>query len=393
MSYYILPKNHTKIKESDIELISSNHSNFSISISKSLCEYVMNTKGKIDSYSLQWDNFKKYTNPYEYIHTIVPNCRTPVAKHKPLSRSYYKFIEITNLLHILEPFDLENIKSFHLAEGPGGFIEAINNLRNNRNDVYYGMTLIDECDVNIPGWKKSQAFLEKHSNIILEKGATGDGNLYESTNLLSCYQKYANSMHIITGDGGFDFSVNYNDQEALSVKLILSQILYALVMQRCGGAFILKIFDVFSKPTIDCISLLTSFYNQVYIVKPNTSRYANSERYLVCKDFRFTNTSFLLKKFLSILEQVRSESYVNQILSINIPHILNSRIEEINAIFGQQQIESINNTIGLIEHNKSEKLEQIKKNNIQKCTNWCIKHKVAYHKIIPQHNIFLSRDA
>ena len=139
MSYYILPKNHTKIKESDIELITSNHSNFSISISKSLCEYVMDTKGKIDSYSLQWDNFKKYTNPYEYIHTIVPNCRTPVAKHKPLSRSYYKFIEITNLLHILEPFDLENIKSFHLAEGPGGFIEAINNLRNNRNDVYYGM--------------------------------------------------------------------------------------------------------------------------------------------------------------------------------------------------------------------------------------------------------------
>ena len=138
---------------------------------------------------------------------------------------------------------------------------------------------------------------------------------------------------------------------------------------------------------------MTSFYNQVYIVKPNTSRYANSERYLVCKDFKFTNTSFLLKKFLSILEQVGNESYVNQILSIHIPHILNSRIEEINAIFGQQQIESINNTIGLIEHNKSEKLEQIKKNNIQKCTNWCIKHKVAYHKIIPQHNIFLLRDA
>ena len=392
MSYYILPKNHTRIKESDLDLKCSSQSNFFILISKSLCDYVMNTKGKIDNYPLQWDNFKKYTNPYEYIHTIVPNCRTPVAKHKPLSRSYYKFIEIANLLHILEPYELENIKSFHLAEGPGGFIEAINNLRNNRNDVYYGMTLIDESDVNIPGWKKSQAFLERHSNIILEKGATGDGNLYESSNLLRCYQKYANSMHIITGDGGFDFSVNYNDQEALSVKLILSQIIYALVMQRSGGSFILKIFDVFSKPTIDCISLLSSFYNQVYIVKPNTSRYANSERYIVCKDFRFSNTSFILKKFLSILDNLKNGAYVNQILSIPISHILVSKIEEINAIFGQQQIESINNTISLIEHNKNEKLEQIKKNNIQKCINWCIKHKVAYHKIIPQHNIFLSRD-
>ena len=96
MSYYILPKNHTRIKESDLDLKCSSQSNFFILISKSLCDYVMNTKGKIDNYPLQWDNFKKYTNPYEYIHTIVPNCRTPVAKHKPLSRSYYKFIEIAN---------------------------------------------------------------------------------------------------------------------------------------------------------------------------------------------------------------------------------------------------------------------------------------------------------
>ena len=392
MSYYILPKNDTKIKESDIEIISSNETNFSTSISKSVCEYLMNTKAQIDNYSLQWDNFKKYTNPYEYIHTVVPSCRTPVAKHKPLSRSYYKFIEMVNILHILEPFEMENIKTFHLAEGPGGFIEAINSLRQNRNDCYYGMTLIDESDTNIPGWKKSLTFLEKHPNIFLEPGATGNGNLYESSNLLMCHKKYANSMNIITGDGGFDFSVNYNDQEAMSVKLILFQIFYALIMQKFGGSFILKIFDVFSKPTIDCVSLLTSFYKQVYVVKPNTSRYANSEKYLVCKDFKFTNTTFLLKKFLAIVNKINDDPYITQVLSINTPYILSSKIEEINAIFGQQQIESINNTINLIQHNKNEKLEQIKKNNIQKCTNWCIKNKVPYHKIIPQHNIFLSRD-
>ena len=45
--------------------------------------------------------------------------------------------------------------------GPGGFIEALSFLRNNINDSYVGMTLIDN-DVNVPGWKKSSAFLEKH---------------------------------------------------------------------------------------------------------------------------------------------------------------------------------------------------------------------------------------
>ena len=93
MSYYILPKNHTRIKETDIEIVSSSQPNFLNSISKSLCEYVMNTKGQIDNYSSQWDNFKKYTNPYEYIHTIVPNFGLQL-QHKPLSRSYYKFVEM-----------------------------------------------------------------------------------------------------------------------------------------------------------------------------------------------------------------------------------------------------------------------------------------------------------
>ena len=60
---------------------------------------------------------------------------------------------------------------------------------------------------------------------------------------------------------------------------------YALTMQKKGGTFILKIFDCFMQHTIDILCILSSFYNKVYITKPHTSRYANSEKYIVCKDF------------------------------------------------------------------------------------------------------------
>ena len=50
-------------------------------------------------------------------------------------------------------------------------------------------------------------------------------------------------MDIITGDGGFDFSIDYNKQEILAVRLIFTQIVYALHLQKKGGTFILKIFD------------------------------------------------------------------------------------------------------------------------------------------------------
>ena len=57
-------------------------------------------------------------------------------------------------------------------------------------------------------------------------------------------------------------------------------------MQKFNGTFILKIFDMFSKSTQDYIYLLSLFYNKVYIFKPQTSRLANSEKYIVCKDFK-----------------------------------------------------------------------------------------------------------
>tara|TARA_B110000285_G_scaffold223639_1_gene279382 strand:- start:135 stop:1313 length:1179 start_codon:yes stop_codon:yes gene_type:complete len=391
MSYYLLPNNHNNMTVDQLNVKSSNECGFEAFISKSLYKYVYNVKGQIDNYPLQWDNYKKYTNPYEYIHTQVPNYTSPIAKYKPLSRSYFKFIEIAKLLHIMDQFSFKNIKSFHFAEGPGGFIEAINNMRSNIRDRYFGMTLINE-NINVPGWKKSKSFLETHPNIFLEKGQTGDGDLYKVENLKHCFSNYGNSIDLITGDGGFDFSVNYNEQEILSSKLILVQIIYGLMLQKKGGVFILKIFDTFCKASVQCVYLLSTFYNQVYIVKPNTSRYANSERYLVCRDFKYANTEHFLSTFCQIIEDMKDTSYVYNVLDISIPYNFICKIEEINAIFGQQQIESIINTINLIEHSKTEKIEQIKKNNIQKCINWCSKYNVPYNKSMSQHNIFLSRE-
>ena len=73
-------------------------------------------------------------------------------------------IEISNLLNIFEHFKDTNINTFHLAEGPGGFIEAMCLMRENReDDKYYGMTLIDNNDPAVPGWNKTNNFLLKKS--------------------------------------------------------------------------------------------------------------------------------------------------------------------------------------------------------------------------------------
>jgi len=385
MSYFLLPQVSHIISPAELEI---KQGPYEIKISKSLSCYLTSMKTQIDNYATQWDSYKKLTNAYEYIHTIIPYTKQSVCKLKPLSRSFYKLIEIISLLNL--DFSTEKITTFHLAEGPGGFIEAINTVRENDNDIYYGMTLIDDDDENIPGWKKSKYFLSKHSNIKIITGKDNTGNLCNVENLWYCYEHYKNTMDLITGDGGFDFSIDFNQQESLSHSLIFCQICYAIAMQKKGGTLVLKFFDIFSAATIDLVYILSSLYDRTYIIKPHTSRAANAERYIVCKMFRLSNSYDILLKLSTFFPIINSGCSISRFLVPSIAYIYTNKLEDINAIIGQQQLESILNTLHLLDNNKPDKLDTIKKNNIQKCIQWCIKYKVPYNKNIQQLNIFLN---
>lgn len=381
MSYYLLPKTNNNISN---YLNCSIHPNKPIpNISYSLSNYLSDLKIKIENNEKNWSNYKKYTNPYEYIHTIIPNKKTAISKLNPLSRSFFKMIEIIDTFKIISEYN-GNINCFHLAEGPGGFIEAFVVKRKNENDTYVGMTLLnDKNDMNIPAWKKSNTFLQKNSNVSIETGADNTGNILSIENLNHCKDKYLNKFDFITGDGGFDFSLDFNNQEINITQLLFAQITFALNLQKKNGTFILKMFDCFIGHTIDILYILSSCYKKVYITKPHTSRQANSEKYIVCKNFMGID-SHMEKVLNDCFKQVinlPSDKYIHRFLNIPIPMFFLTKLQEFNAILGQQQIENIHYTITLI-HNKykQDKLDTILKNNLQKCVSWCIKHNIDYYE-------------
>ena len=170
---------------------------------------------------------------------IFQTQKISICKIKPISRAFFKLIEIYNT-HNLLPNDNRSIKSFHLAEGPGGFIEATTYLRNNTNDIYYGMTLLEEKNINVPGWNKVDFLLKKYPNIKLLKGVDGKGNLYNENNLKYVIQNFSGSMDIITGDGGFDFSADFNKQESIAFRLIFTQVIYAVSYAEKRRTFCIK---------------------------------------------------------------------------------------------------------------------------------------------------------
>jgi 23S rRNA U2552 (ribose-2'-O)-methylase RlmE/FtsJ len=353
-------------------------------------------KEKIEDKEKDWDIFKKYTNPYEYIHTQLPFKRKCISKYKPISRSYFKMIEIIHLFEL--NFDSRPIQSFHLAEGPGGFIEALAGLRRCQYDKYVGMTILDDNnDPNIPGWKKTDAFLRQNKNVFIETGADKTGNILSLDNYIYCREKYGSTMDFITADGGFDFSLDFNSQEIIIAKLLFAQIVYAVSMQKKGGSFVLKIFDTFMQHSIDLLYILSSFYDKVYIIKPHTSRYANSEKYIVCKGFISMPfelfAPFIQRAFEKMLLSTNSntEFFIHRFLNAPVSSLFQTKLEEYNAIFGQQQVENIHYTITLIDNkHKQDKIDNLINTNIQKCILWCNRYNVSQNQLTTPSNIFLT---
>ena len=57
-----------------------------------------------------------------------------------------------------------------------------------------------------------------------------------------------------------------------------------------------------------------------------------------------------------------------------------NKMEECNAIFGQQQIENIYTTLNMIIENTQNNDELIQY-NVQKCVMWCSKYNVLYNQM------------
>lgn len=357
----------------------------SVSILNNFYNKLLNeNKNRIDKYydSNLWDKTKKVINPYELVYITNKKTRyRSVSTVEPLSRSFYKMVEMSHLFLKEYKNVKSKIRTLHLAEGPGGFMEGWRYFRNYfKDDILYGITLISN-DKEIPSWKKTNNFLKMNPQIKLVYGIDGRGDLYNKDNIDYLGTRLGiNSIPIITGDGGFDFSVSYNSQELYASKLLFGQILSALKCQKIGGTFILKFFDMNNLLTLDFLFLLQCCYNKITIYKPFTSRVANSERYVVCTGFIGID-SFYLDRLLSVLSlwnSLEANIVLDRIYS-NLPVKFYYYVNKLNSNIIKQQVEYINRTINIINNKYDSNWYQINEiSQINNAYRWCSENNIPF---------------
>jgi len=339
-------------------------------------------KSLIDTpiYNSKWDKMKKNANPYELVYTAFnkKNKKESIADYKPISRSFFKLLEIDNMLNLIG--EKENYFIANLAEGPGGFMEAlIKKYFGKKKLLLYGFTL-PPSNKYIPDWSKMKKnFLLKNVNISY-------GNLYKIEDVRNFIKLFnGNKCLLSTADGGFDYSKNFNGQEIDSYRIIFSEIFVSFLLLEKGGNFVCKFFDIFTLFTIKMLYVLINCFEKVYITKPKTSRQANSEKYIVCKGFIGINKEMekCIYKLFNKMENLvnLNNNFVLDFENLNITNNFIKKINNINEIYTENQISHLEKVFKLIEDDElDKKIDDIKTIQVNNAVHWCIENNIKINK-------------
>lgn len=227
-----------------------------------------------------------------------------------------KMYELINQMQLI-PCDIRNpqnashIRAFCNAELPGAFIVAINHYVKTMcpnssfewvGSSYSPAAALEQDDSTILG-DQYGIYAGNRNNWLMgplpnampalkegEKYTTGNtGDLTDAkvvSSLANAVQIKFGGATIYTSDAGIDVSSDYNRQEELTSCLNFGQILCGLLSLGLGGHLVTKQYTFLSPFSRSLIALLTTMFDELYVVKPLTSRPANSEIYIVGKGFR-----------------------------------------------------------------------------------------------------------
>ena len=329
----------------------------------------------------RWELVKKMVNPYEIVYTHEDRFFHPsIALIKPLSRSYFKMIEMMHVLQFFEllPKQQAKIRTAHVAEGPGGFIQALIQLceRNKRTvQTAVAMTLkpVNPC---VPGWKRAAAFLHRNPQILIHHGEDGTGDIYKLENQKSFVATCKTGISLFTADGGFDFSINYDVQEERVFHLLVSSALTGLQALSNDGAFILKLFDISSEHTALLIALMSQCFKEWILYKPALSRPCNSERYFLGRKSRLVSP-VIIQQLTRLQENAAKGLYPMDISGSYMPAQTRMYIDEHIRQTTEEQIRSISQAV--IYANQPELWYSTQRPiDLKRCMSWCEKFSVPY---------------
>ncbi len=362
MNYYLLPKNIIDIK------IRLNYNNIiEPYVSNSLNFFLNKKQEQLNRQEINENELTNIKNVVNYLNCVFSN-NNFVSKLNILNQRYYELIEVISICGIKDILiNKSTLVSAHISPNYNITNSLFSSYRNNSStDITYS------C-----------------------------GFYYNLINNLFFNIDNINKLDLLY----FEFKeTDYKDVRILSKNIIIMLYLICKTLNN-GGSILFRMESCIYKIVVEFIYLCSSFFDKTIMIKPVISNVTDNTRFFVCKGFNQEQN--IINKLLINLEDVvytyinninNSSNiitgvYIDSIIENKIPYYFINKIEELNVVLGQQQIDSLEQAICLIKNkNRDEKIEILRKSNIPKAIQWCEKFNIPHSKLNDKPNIFLKRN-
>lgn len=234
-----------------------------------------------------------------------------------VTNAWLKMYEMICRLDLFPQNEKEPILAMFNAELPGAFIVATNHfMRTLRPKVEYdwraasyyssGVDTLGDT-YGIYACNQEQWLMDPPTapGPVLAKTPTLRGDVTETKDLeelekrLKTQKGFAEGVTLYTSDAGIDVSGNWNRQEEDTSLINFGQIVLGLMVLKKEGTMITKQYTFCTPFSATLLALVSGLFREFMIVKPLTSRPANSEVYVVGRGFLGLDDSvreFLLGK-------------------------------------------------------------------------------------------------
>jgi len=331
-----------------------------------------------------WELRKKLANQYELVHTHEDRYMPiSLAIVKPLSRSYFKMIEILFITRFFTRYaKVRSFRTAHVCEGPGGFIQAFTE-RCEQERVKVDLSLamsLRPVHVQIPGWTRAIPFLKKNQQVRILYGADNTGDIYNLDNQVEFAATCGpQKVHLFTADGGFDFKMDYVRQEQSVFRLVVSSFAMGFQTLAVGGMIVIKVFDTFANPTIELLAFVSGYFKEWTLYKPAMSRPCNSERYYIGIGFKGV-TQDTLDLFTALQKDLstRDISNLESLFSVHLPMV--ERVAEFQQEIEAIQVQTIKKALTL----DIKEYAPFWRESYIRSEEWCKYFTVKWRKIVVQ---------
>ena len=213
----------------------------------------------------------------------------------------------------------------------------------------------------------------------------------EITSALNCHvkitspktslQSYAVNLKRLNLD--LDLNVTFFDTVHLSKSTdnyshdLICALFVILKSTSNGGLCVIKMSTITFQLELDVVYILNYVFDKVYALKPDSSNVINNEKHIVCKHFLKKRSTPIIAQIGALIESPMKK-HIGKLLLHDLPSTFLIKMEEINAIIGQKQMDGLCQMINTIKHKSME----------DPSTNECAP---PWHKMSTNHNAFNHR--